>query len=194
MRKTWSIVVLSAAVCLAGCAAVAPPASDADDAAYSEEHGVGEDHAADGDFTDGGLPEAHSAFATHFTDPVYDDPASEFAPFGSDEGWDLLYEWAERRDELASITTVAGLIDESGFGGVVTQLDTPEGPGVPVPGGQVDAATVTIGAGFTLLRLTGGIDEAGRQQVLKALGILIRRYDAPAELVRQRSDLQAWDG
>jgi hypothetical protein len=46
------------------------------------------------------LPEAAPAFAAHFSNPVYDDPAGEFAPFGSDEGFDMLYEWAERRDEL----------------------------------------------------------------------------------------------
>lgn len=138
------------------------------------------------------LPEAAPAFAAHFTDPLYDDPAGEFAPFGSDEGFDLLYEWAERRDELDSHTTVADLVEESGFAGVVNELDTPEGPGIPVPAGQVDAATITIGAGFTLLRLTGHIDEAGREQTLKALDILIRFYDSPPELLRQRADLQSW--
>lgn len=60
------------------------------------------------------LPEAAPAFAAHFTDPVYDDPAGEFAPFGSDEGFDMLYDWAERRDELDSTTTVAYLVEESG--------------------------------------------------------------------------------
>jgi uncharacterized protein YfeS len=138
------------------------------------------------------LPEAAPAFSAHFTDPVYDDPAGEFAPFGSDEGFDLLYEWDERRDELDAATTVADLIEESGFTDVVAEIDTPEGPGIPVPGGQVDAATVTVGAAFTLLRLAGRIDEAGRQQTLKALDILIRRYDSPPELLRQRADLESW--
>jgi hypothetical protein len=67
-------------------------------------------------------------------------------PFGTDEGFDLLYEWAERRDELGPDATVADLIEESGFTEVVAELDTPEGPGIPVPGGQVDAAVITIGA------------------------------------------------
>lgn len=138
------------------------------------------------------LPEAAPAFSAYFTDPIYDDPAGEFAPFGSDEGFDLLYEWAERRDEIDKDATVVDLIEESGFADVVNEIDTPEGPGIPVPGGQVDAATITIGAAFTLLRLTGRIDEAGRLQTLKALDILIGRYDSPPELLRQRADLESW--
>jgi uncharacterized protein YfeS len=141
-----------------------------------------------------GLPKADAAFAAHFTDPVYNDPSGEFAPFGTDEGYDLLHEWADRRDELGPNTTVADLIEESGFADVVSELDSPEGAGIPSPGGQVDAATITIGAGFTLLRLTGHIDKAGRNQTLKAIDVLIRRYGSPAELVRQRTDLQSFNG
>ena len=140
------------------------------------------------------LPKAAPAFASHFSDPVYDDPAGEFAPFGTDEGYDMLSEWAERREELSSDTTVSDLIEESGFADVVSEPDSPEEPGIPVPGGQVDAATITIGAGFTLLRLTGHIDEEGRQQTLEAIDVLIRRYDSPPELVRQRTDLASWTG
>lgn len=140
------------------------------------------------------LPEAAPAFTAHFSDPVYDDPAGEFAPFGTDEGFDMLYEWAERQEELGPETTVADLIEESGFADIVSELDSPEGPGIPVPGGQVDAATITIGAGFTLLRLTGRIDEEGRRQTLKALDVLIRRYDSPQELMRQQADLESWTG
>ena len=95
------------------------------------------------------MPKAHPAFVAHFTDPVYSDEGGEFAPFGTDEGWDLLYTWAERRDELGPRTTVMELIEGSGLGDLVAELDRPEPPGVPRPGGQVDAATITVGAGFT---------------------------------------------
>lgn len=140
------------------------------------------------------LPKAAPAFAAHFTDPVYDDLAGEFAPFGTDEGFDLLHEWAGRRDELGPDTSVADLLEESGFADVVSELDSPEGPGIPGPGGQVDAATITTGAGFTLLRLSGRIDDEGRRQTLKAIDVLIRRYDSPPELLRQRADLESWTG
>jgi uncharacterized protein YfeS len=138
------------------------------------------------------MPKAHPAFVAHFTDPVYSDEGGEFAPFGTDEGWDLLYTWAERRDELGPRTTVMELIEGSGLGDVVAELDRPEPPGVPRPGGQVDAATITVGAGFTLLRLTGRIDDTGRAMTMKALDILIARFDSPPELVRQRADLASW--
>lgn len=141
-----------------------------------------------------GFPEADPRFAAHFTDPIYDDPAHELAPFGSDEGWDLLYEWAEQRDQLTADTTVADLIGASGFADIVAELEVEEGPGIPAPGGQVDAATITIGAGFTLLRLTGHIDDEGRQHTLRALDILIDRYGSPPELLQQRADLQSWTG
>lgn len=171
MNGGWrAALVVLAVVFLGGCA--------------SQPTGVAEEELPDGD----------PAFAAHFTDPVYNDPAGEFAPFGTDEGFDQLYQWDERRDELGADTTVAELIDESGFADVVKSLDSPEGAGIPKPGGQVDAAVITIGAGFTLLRLTGHIDEEGRQHTLKALDVLIRRYDAPPELVRQRQDLKSWVG
>ena len=140
------------------------------------------------------LPTADPAFARHFTDPVYDDEAGEFAPFGTDEGWDLLHEWADRRDELGPHSTVDSLLEGDELGDVVSQLDVPEGGGVPVPAGQVDAATIVIGAAFTLLRLTGHIDDAGKRKALRAIDILLERYDSPAELVRQRSDLATWRG
>lgn len=140
------------------------------------------------------LTEAAPAFTAHFSDAVYDDPAGEFAPFGTDEGFDMLHEWAERREELGPDTTVADLVEESGFADIDAELDSPEGPGIPVPGAQVDAATITIGAGFTLLRLTGRIDEEGRRQTLKALEVLIRRWDSPQELLRQQADLESWTG
>lgn len=144
------------------------------------------------DAEDAPLPAADPAFARHFTDPVYEDQGGEFAPFGTDEGWDMLYEWAARRSTLDDSTTVADLLNGTDFGWVTETLDEPEGPGIPEPAGQVDAATIMIGAGFTLLRLTGHIDDEGRRQTLKALDILIRRYESPPELLRQRDDLLSW--
>jgi uncharacterized protein YfeS len=177
--------VLVAAAFLGGCASPAPSPSDA------RQDGPGRANQIP---IDGDLPEAAPAFAAHFTHWIYEDAASEFAPFGTDEGWDLLHEWAERRDELDSNTTVADLIEASGFSDIVAELDARDGQGIPDPAGQADAATITIGAGFTLLRLSGNIDAAGRAQTLRALDILIRYYDAPFELLRQRDDLASWDG
>lgn len=101
------------------------------------------------------LPAAVPAFAAHFTDPIYDDPAGEFAPFGTDEGFDPLYEWADRSDELGPGSTVEELIGQSGFDDIVEQLGRPEHTKIPSSAGPIDAATITVGAAFTLLRLTG---------------------------------------
>lgn len=55
----------------------------------------------------------HPAFAAHFTDPLYDDPAGEFAPFGSDEGADLLAEWSDRPGDLREDSTLRRLLAEA---------------------------------------------------------------------------------
>lgn len=62
----------------------------------------------------------HPAFAAHFADPLYDDPANDFAPFGNDEGWDLLAGWSERTDELGPTSTVLDLLADV--------VDGPVGP------------------------------------------------------------------
>ncbi|QGN58737.1 RHS repeat-associated core domain-containing protein [Nostocoides sp. HKS02] len=138
------------------------------------------------------LPAEHPAFAAHFTDPVYSDVAGEFAPFGTDEGFELLQVWADRREHLSSTTTLAWLLTESGLDDLLGQLDADEPGMIPEPGGQIDAATFVVAAGFTLLRLTGRIDDPGTTLTLRALDVLITRYHAPPELLRQRDDLLSW--
>lgn len=174
---------------LAGCAGPATLESVPSGSATTLEVPVPDDQ-----LSDDRLPEAAAAFTAHFSDPVYEDPAGEFAPFGTDEGSDMLYEWAERRDELGPDTTVADLIEGAGMAEVAAGLDIPEQGRIPRAGGQVDAAATIVAAGFTLLRLSGRIDDDGKQPTLTALDILIRYYDSPPELVRQRADLESWHG
>ncbi len=126
-----------------------------------------------------GLPEAHPAFKVHFTHALYEDEGAEFTPFGSDEGWDLVMEWGERRDELDPEVTVSQLLELSDFAGAENE-------------GDVDAATITVGAGFTVLRLTGQIDEAGRRHTLRALQTLEDFYGPIEEVGVQRRDLESW--
>ena len=56
----------------------------------------------------------------------------------------------------------------------------------------VDAATVVVGAGFTLLRLTGQIDDEGRAAVLRALAALEAFHGEQPELSRMRDDLESF--
>lgn len=175
-------VALIAVLALGGCALKTPadmrPEAEMPEGPVSEEL----------------LPEAAPEFLAHFTDPMYAEPTSEFAPFASDEGWDMLHEWAEQRETLDASTRVADIIEGSGFAELVSSAGFDTGGGVPEPGGLVDAATIVVGAGFTLLRLTGHIDDEGKRETLRALDILIDHYDAPSELVRQRDDLRSWAG
>lgn len=131
---------------------------------------------------------AHDAFTDHFSSPIYDDPAGEFAPFGTDEGADLLADWAARSDELGPTSTVRDLLadgfdDPSDVDGMLAELDDEDG---------VDTATTVVGAGFTLLRLTGQIDDEGRAAVLRALAALESFYGEQPELSRMRDDLESF--
>lgn len=137
------------------------------------------------------------AFAEHFSEPFYLDEADEFAPFGSDEGFDVLNSAADAG--LPGDATVGDVLDETGFGFALEDLGgetdwlaiRPEAPRIPLPGGSVDAALIVEGAGFSLLRLQGRIDEVGKAQVLAALDVLIGAFDED-QLRQIRADLVSW--
>ncbi|MCR6031585.1 hypothetical protein GGQ22_09010 [Nocardioides sp. zg-579] len=143
------------------------------------------------------LPTPHPAFAAHFTDPLYDDVALESAPFGSDEGSDVLWEWGERRDELAPGSTIAEVMemDEGDVAETVARM-----AGID----HLDQAAIVRGAAFTLLRLVGHLGEEDRQTVLRVLDYEIATTADPGwlpqeardqlvpPLERQRGDLLAW--
>lgn len=182
VKTKWIAVAAGIALALAGCAPQVPSAGRS---AVNAEGGAMSDA--------GELTEPDPAFAAHFTDPIYADSAGEFAPFGTDEGADLLAEWSERRDELTADSTVADLIGSPEEAAeLFSLLDARDASGVPTPGGGVDAATIVVGAAFTLLRLTGHIDEVGREHAMRALDVLTDQYGPQEELRRQRQDLESW--
>lgn len=134
--------------------------------------------------TDEDLGPKHPAFAAHFRDPIYDDPADDFAPFGNDEGWDLLAEGVQRIDELDSTSTLQQIAPEWFEDGTPAPSDLNED--------DVDLNDIVIGAGFTLLRLTGQIREADRALVLRALDVRDLTYGRDPKTERLRSDLRSF--
>ena len=108
-----------------------------------------------------------SAFAQHFTDPLYDDPGDDLAPFGSDEGSDLLADWRDRRDELTTASTLATVL-ECDPSDVATYAGPMEGVG------GVETAMFLTSAAFVLLRLVGHLDEEEQRIALEALDFHIR--------------------
>ena len=134
-----------------------------------------------------GSPEASAAFREHFTDPVYDDVGDEFAPFGSDEGSDLLASWVPRRDELGpsgSIATVLGTEPEQLRRNVAEMEDIDD----------LETAMFIRSAAFVLLRLSGHLGDEDRQLALDALEFEIglhRELDVSG-LLTQRDDLLSW--
>jgi len=133
------------------------------------------------------------AFAQHFTDPLYDDPGDSLAPFGSDEGSDLLASWRDRRAELSTASTLATVLgcDPSAVATYVGPMDGVDG---------LETATFLTSAAFVLLRLVGHIDEDDRRLALEALDFQIRMLrvidsgvaETPPVLRTQRDDLAAW--
>ncbi|MFI9487394.1 hypothetical protein ACIG47_13470 [Promicromonospora sp. NPDC052451] len=130
---------------------------------------------------DADLGPKHPDFAAHFRDPIYDDPADDFAPFGNDEGWDLLAEWVKRADELDSDSTLTQIAPEWFEDAPLVPADLNED--------DVDLNDIVISAGFVLLRLTGQIGEADRALVLRALDIRDRTYGPEPETQQMRTDL-----
>ena len=133
------------------------------------------------------------AFARHFTDPLYDEPGDEFAPFGSDEGADLLSDWVKRRGDLDATSTLATVLrcrpeEVAAYAGPMDGVD------------GLETAMYVTSAAFILLRLTGHLAEADQQQALAALDFQIRILplintalaDTPAALTTQRDDLTTW--
>ena len=141
--------------------------------------------------TDDELPTPHPAFAAHFTDPLYEDDGDDLAPFGSDEGWDLVTEWGERRDELSAHATVQEVLDESPFPDALEHVGD-QVAATPGALDGVDAARFVVVSGFTLLRLTGRIDPEGHEATLRALDALEEHTGPQPRLDRLREDLRAF--
>lgn len=107
---------------------------------------------------------AHPDFEAHFSDPLYGDPTDEFGPFGSELGWDVVAEWAERHAELQTGTTLRRLAEQE-FGDPVEADEMLS----PSPEVALELDPALVGLGFTLLRSTGRIDAEGRELLLEAL-------------------------
>ncbi|WP_454858408.1 hypothetical protein [Promicromonospora soli] len=126
----------------------------------------------------------HPRFAVHFTDPIYDDPANDFAPFGNDEGADILADWATRVGELDEASTVRTILEDL--------FDEGSGDVAAIEDGDVDTAMFAVGAAFTLLRLAGRIDHEGTLLALRGLDVIEGFYTSVPEVERMRSDLIAF--
>src|SRR5262245_46748129 len=106
-------------------------------------------------------------FTQHFTDPLYEDRGDELAPFGSDEGSDLLAEWQNRREELGRSATLATVLkcQPNDVAEVAGPMDGVDG---------IETASFISSGAFVLLRLVGRLDEADRELALAALDFQIR--------------------
>lgn len=133
------------------------------------------------------LPVAHSNFLKHFTADIYEDVTSDLAPFGSDEGYDMILQAVECRSELSDQSTVAELLDI---------VDAPPSTDWDEAFDEDDAsfdAALIVSAAFALIRLTGRIDKPGLDKALLALDVFIEDFGEEPELLQQKADLESWE-
>lgn len=130
------------------------------------------------------LPVPHPAFIAHARSAVYDDFGSEFAPFGSDEGFDAIHNLYDRLPTLPPGFTLREVVGADwpvlldGIAGAIDEI--------------LNAAPHLIGYGFAILRSTGRIDPEGREVVLRALRGMLSAEPGAAELGQLIADLDAW--
>lgn len=126
------------------------------------------------------MPVPDPNFVAHFTDRLYHDPADSYAPFGSDEGADMLADWAERRDELGPDSTVADILEDD----PAESVSDPD---------DYFSQVFVQAAGFTLLYLTGHIDPVGKRATIQAIRNMIKFVGGKDPvLLKQLHDLQTW--
>lgn len=125
-------------------------------------------------------PAPCAAFADHFTDVIYYEFSSDDHPFGSDEGFDVLVEWAERRTELEQAAEPFGLMVEE----FRVELDQPL---------TVLTATLASSSLLATLYLVGRVEPQGMEIGVKALEYLRDEVpDSPSYAI-QIEDLRAWE-
>jgi len=135
---------------------------------------------------DDNLTPPHGDYAKHFTSEFYEDLANEFAPFGSDEGFDVISLAEDHRDEISATTTVQELLE------IVDAPLSDEWNQVLKGEEAVDDAVFISSAAFALIRITGRIDPRGHKKALKSLKVLIDSFGDESELVQQKIDLESW--
>jgi hypothetical protein len=102
---------------------------------------------------------AHPKYVSHFVDPLYDSNILDSAPFGSDQGADMLHDVEMAGGVLppdASIETVLPWGDVAGYFAAAQK-------------GDVDGLLFIYAAGFLLLRFNGHIEEADYRILRAAL-------------------------
>ena len=100
----------------------------------------------------------------------------------------MLHSVAQHRDQLPNNATVKDILALAGFPDARGWDEHPSGEE------WYEDATVIVASAFTLLRLTGQIDDAGRQQASEAFDILVDFFGDQPELQQQRTDLDSWTG
>lgn len=130
---------------------------------------------------DSSIPPPHEWLAETLDLALYFDNSDDLAPFGSDEGADLLADWTQRRRELEDSPTLQNVL-EMDAADIEQILNEPN---------SVDGPNLVVSGAFVLLWLTGTIDERGLAWARNAAKRRIDMFGEHPILRRQFDDLRA---
>ncbi|GAB3989114.1 hypothetical protein [Nocardioides marmoraquaticus] len=104
-------------------------------------------------------PPRDPRYTAHFTDPLYDDVADDCAPFGSDQGSDLLHDVEQAGRTIAPDATIESLLP---WGSVESFFADAER-------GDVDGLLLIYATGFLLLRYRGDLSGTDLEVLQRAV-------------------------
>lgn len=110
---------------------------------------------------------AHPKYVAHFVDPLYDSNVLDSAPFGSDQGADMLHEVEMSGGLLPPHASIESILPWGDVEGYFTDAEK----------GDVDGLSFIYAAGFLLLRFNGQIDDADYRILRSALVRLASQLD-----------------
>jgi hypothetical protein len=102
---------------------------------------------------------AHPTYVAHFADPLYDSNFLDAAPFGSDQGADMLHD----------VEMAGGVLPPDAGIEEVLPWGTVEGYFADAQKGDVDGLLFIYAAGFLLLRFNAHLEEADYRILRSAL-------------------------
>lgn len=102
---------------------------------------------------------AHPRYVAHFTDPLYDSNFLDSAPFGSDQGADMLH----------AVEMSGGVLPPDPSIETVLPWGTVEGYFADAQNGDIDGLLFIYAAGFLLLRCNAHLEEVDYRTLQSAL-------------------------
>lgn len=122
----------------------------------------------------------HPRYSAHFVDPLYESRHLDAAPFGSDQGADMLRDVEEAGGVLPDGASISTLLPWGDVQGCFAAAAT----------GDVDGLSFIYAAGFLLIRYVGRLDRSDYETLRKALQGLAEELELDQITVTVLPDLE----